>query len=120
LGIGRRHPASAPDCAASIAWDLGVYSTNDPNLNGCLVSDLADLKQPSTYPLVEAAFQADQVDEAVMGDWEEFQIEVGLLEQRITQPKHRWLNLPEDQDVFENTDLTCTGSRIHCFIVQGT
>jgi hypothetical protein len=44
-------------------------------------------------PLVEEAYRADRVDELVMGDWEDFQVEVGLLDQRLSPVA---LNLTSD------------------------
>ena len=65
---------------------LENYIHNDEMLNGELVTALAELGAVEAAPLVEQAYKADRVDESVMGDWEDFQVEVGLLEERITDP----------------------------------
>ena len=41
---------------------------------------------------MEAAFAADKVDLSIRGDWEEIQIELGLLDERITPvPPSGWI-----------------------------
>jgi hypothetical protein len=64
-----------------------------------MISDLLDLRQPSTYPLVEEAFEAGSVDESIIGDWEDFQVAVGLLQERLTKARYSWLDLPAEEDV---------------------
>ena len=45
---------------------------------------------------MEQAFAADKVDISIQGDWEDVQIELGLLAERLTpQPHYVWL--PEAQ-----------------------
>jgi hypothetical protein len=88
--IVENSPDSAAEVAAILANVLKEYEQNDPVLNGYLISTLQDLKQPETYPIVEQAFKANRVDLSVLGDWEEFQIAVGLLEERITEKPASW------------------------------
>ncbi len=47
---------------------------------------MADLKATEAAPLVERVFQANVVDLSVVGDFEHYQIAVGLLEKRLTPP----------------------------------
>ncbi len=75
--MGRGQPAAAPACAAALARALTSYRSNDPTLNGFLIKSLATLRQPATYPLVQAAFRARLVDLSVLGDWEDFQAAAG-------------------------------------------
>jgi hypothetical protein len=82
--IAQRFQESAPVCVANLARTLSEYEQNDPDLNASLVVELAELHQPETYFLVEQAYQAGRVEESVMGDWEDFQIKVGLIEKRTT------------------------------------
>ena len=82
--IEKRHPESRADCAAAIVHSLERFDENDPTMNAELVLALAQFRRPETYPLVERAFQAEKVDFSVNGDWEDFQVEVGLLDARIT------------------------------------
>jgi hypothetical protein len=84
-------PDSRSLCIAAISDTLQKFQENDDVLNSCLVADLADLKAVESSQLVERAFQAERVDKMTMGDWEDFQVEVGLLEKRITEPEYGWL-----------------------------
>jgi hypothetical protein len=89
--IGGAHSQSRQDCISALAAVLEKFASNDELLNGEIVSALATLDAVEAAPLVEQAYKADRVDESLIGDWEDFQIEVGLLEQRIT-------DLDEDLD----------------------
>ena len=105
--IARRYPASSEACADAITRTLADFKDNDPLLNAELITILSNLRQPETYPLVEQAFQADRVELSVMGDWEDFQVEVGLLDRRITPEKKRsWFDFPFSQ---QNDSATKTG-----------
>jgi hypothetical protein len=52
---------------------------NAPTLNGFIVSTFLDWKQEKALPVMEKAFAADSVDTSIAGDWEEVQVEFGLL-----------------------------------------
>jgi hypothetical protein len=45
---------------------------------------LCDLKAVESAAVIEGAFAADTVDLSMLGDWEEAQILLGLLEERVT------------------------------------
>ena len=51
---------------------------------------LAELKVVEAAPLMEEAFAARRVDDMVMGDWEDVQIELGLLAERLTPFRPEW------------------------------
>ncbi len=70
---------------------LEDYPDQDPTFNGFMVSFLMDLKAVEAAPLVEQAFRAGQVDEAIIGDWEDYQIGIGLLDRRLTAPRQRFM-----------------------------
>ncbi len=89
--IGNRYPEARADCVSALSAALQAYQQTDPELNASIIYALARLKAVEAAPLVEQAFQAERVDEIVMGDWEDFQIEVGLLDERTT--------LPDDDDL---------------------
>ncbi len=82
--IGAAHPQSRQECVDALTAVLQNYTRNDEMLNGELVNALAELKAVEAAPLVEQAYKADRVDESILGDWEDFQVAVGLLEERIT------------------------------------
>jgi hypothetical protein len=79
--IGNRYPEARADSVAALMAALENYSETDPILNASIVKGLADLDAVEAAPLVEQAFQAEQVDEMLMGDWDDFQSAVGLLDE---------------------------------------
>lgn len=94
--IGIQHPGSRVVCIDALQTGLEDFTQNDEIINGFLISYLADLKATEAAPLVEHAYQADKVDISIMGDYEEYQIEVGLLKERLTPPpRYQWLPNPE-------------------------
>jgi HEAT repeat protein len=82
--IGIRHPEEREQCIEGLTAVLEKYETNDEGLNGFLIGDLVDMKAVETIELIKKAFEADAVDEMVNGDVEDVQIEMGLLEKRLT------------------------------------
>lgn len=85
--IGTRHPEARSDAIDALAETLEGFAELDPTLNAFLVSYLVDLDAVEATPLMERAFEAEQVDYGVMGDWEDVRMELGLLEVRETPPK---------------------------------
>jgi hypothetical protein len=85
--IGKRHSESREACVAGLQTGLQDYKKNDETLNAFFISSLVGLKDVEAAPLVERAYLADKVDISVMGDFEDYQIEVGLLEKRLTPPR---------------------------------
>jgi hypothetical protein len=89
---GQRHPEIRDDCVAALIRALEGFPTHDPTLNGFLISFLADLDAVEAAPLMEKAFDVGRVDISIVGDWEDVQIELGLLEERLTPaPQYVWL-----------------------------
>jgi hypothetical protein len=84
--VGKQNPESRSDCVRALKAGLEHYAENDETINGFLISYLTDLKAAEAAPLVERAYQADRVDLSIMGDFEEYQIAVGILKERITPP----------------------------------
>jgi hypothetical protein len=82
--IVQADPAAIPEITEILTAALANYMQNNPIVNAAIISLLGRLRQPSTYALVEEAFAAEVVDTITMEDWEDFQVEVGLLENRIT------------------------------------
>lgn len=87
--IGKAHPESRERCIRAIADVLEKYESNDEGLNGFLIGDLVDLKAVEQMDLIRRAFEAGAVDEFIQGDVEDVQIQLGLLEKRIT-PERPW------------------------------
>ena len=86
VNIGRAHPGSRDQCVAALSGALECFEENDEGFNAFLIHYLARLKAVEAAPLVERAFAAKEVDLSVMGDWEDYQVEAGMLAERITPP----------------------------------
>lgn len=84
--VGKQNPENRTDCVNVLQAGLEQCAKNDDTINAFLISCLADLKAVEAAPLVERAYNADVVDLSVMGDFEEYQLAVGLLEKRLTPP----------------------------------
>lgn len=63
---------------------LETWDRNDDVLNTFLVDALTGLRVMEAAPLMEQAFAAHRVDLVARGDWEDVQVELGLLEKRRT------------------------------------
>lgn len=80
--IGKQHPDARDECVAALAGQLEQFAELDPALNGFLISFLIDLKAAEAAPVMERAFAANRVDLSILGDWEDAQIALGLLQER--------------------------------------
>ena len=92
--IGNRHPEARDGCVTALTRGLENYPSQHPGLNGFLINSLIDLRAVEAASLMERAFAADSVDVSIMGDWEDVQIELGLLDERQT-PKPHYVSLPD-------------------------
>ena len=75
---------------------LGWWARQGEELNAMLVWALVELNAVEAAPLMEEAFADSAVDEAYGGDWEDAQVDLGLIPERITP--HRW-SLPSSADL---------------------
>jgi len=104
--IGEAHPQSRDDCVAILAGQLSRHERQEPMQNALLISVLANLQAVEAAPVMEAAFAAGSVDLSVQGDWEEVQIKLGLLDERLTpRPRYGWLSeemIPLAQELRES------------------
>jgi len=82
--IGDRHPEARSAAIAALTGTLECFADQDATLNAFLISYLVELDGVEAVPLMERAFEAEQVDLAVMGDWEDVQVRLGLLDERKT------------------------------------
>jgi len=98
------YPETKEECAAAIVTALKGYKENDESLNGSMVSDLVQMNAALEHiGLIEEAFKAGNVDEAVDGDFEDIQVRLGLIEKRATpRPRPLWFN---DNQVFSSDNL---------------
>ncbi len=82
--IVKAHPETGAECIGILMRQLGEYASQPTTLNAFLISSLIDWKAVEAAPLIEEAFRANQVDPSVCGDWEDVQIDLGLLDERMT------------------------------------
>ncbi|WP_420127196.1 hypothetical protein [Longimicrobium sp.] len=82
--IGKRHPALRDRCVAVLMRQLEAWPEQSEGLNGFLIDYLVELGAVEAAPLMQAAFDAGRADEMIRGDWEDVQVDLGLLEERLT------------------------------------
>lgn len=85
--IGTCHPDARSDTVDALTETLEWFGELDSTLNAFIISYLVDLDAVEAAPLVERAFEAGRVDLQAMGDWEDVQIRLGLLESRMSGPR---------------------------------
>jgi hypothetical protein len=82
--IATRHPHTRDEAVAAMAGQLQGWANQDFYLNTFLISNLMDLRATEAAGAMEAAIAAQRVDTTVTGDWEDVQVALGLLAERIT------------------------------------
>lgn len=87
--VARNAPKAAGQVSAGLARALEDFQANHKVLNGLLIRGLKELCSVEAAKLVKQAFAAGQVDETICGDWEDYQVAVGLLKKRQTAPLNR-------------------------------
>jgi hypothetical protein len=109
--IGKQNPEYRNACVEALQAGLEQYADNGETINAFLIDYLAELKAVEAAPLVERAYQADVVDISVLGDFEDFQILVGLLEKRLTPPpRFYWAKDPQAE--WQSEKKTCTEEKL--------
>jgi hypothetical protein len=86
--IARRHPELRDRCVQMLMGQLKHHARQSKGLNAFLVFDLVELGAVEAAPLIQAAFEAERVDLLIGGDWEDVQVELGLLPERVTPRPH--------------------------------
>ncbi|HET9983150.1 MAG TPA: hypothetical protein VFQ38_06175 [Longimicrobiales bacterium] len=91
--IATRYPVARDEVVGALVAQLERYPEEDETLNALVIGSLLDLDAVEAAPLIERAFAEDAVDLSVNGDWEDVQVELGLLPERLTPrpPLHPWL-----------------------------
>jgi hypothetical protein len=87
--IGQQHPETREACVQALMSTLQDYQNDDETVNGFTLSFLSDLKAVEAAPLAEEIFKAERAELEIAGDYEDYQIRVGLLEKRLTKSKFR-------------------------------
>lgn len=90
--IAQSFPETRDRCVAILSDQLARFAERDALLNALLIGELCTLDVVEAAPLMEQAFAAEAVDLMHMGDWEEVQIELGLLERRLTPKPDYYLD----------------------------
>jgi hypothetical protein len=80
----KAHPDARGDCVTALTHQLRLFATQDSELNAFLVCDLLDLQAVESAPVMEGAFAANRIDLSINGDWEDVQVELGMLPARLT------------------------------------
>lgn len=80
----QRHPPLHDRAVGLLIGQLIEWSEQSKEVNAWLISSLLDLRATDAAPLIQAAFAADAVAEDIAGDWEEAQVDLGLIEARTT------------------------------------
>ncbi|HET7234471.1 MAG TPA: hypothetical protein VFJ16_30945 [Longimicrobium sp.] len=108
--VAFEYPERRDEVVAVLIKQLEDWAHQGPLLNALLVSYLAELQAVDAAPVIEAAFAAGAVDPTVNGDWEDVQIALALLDERVTPPTP-WSPLrfeEEDEPVSGRVPLTGT------------
>jgi hypothetical protein len=84
--LAQRHPELRVEAIAALSRQLAHFAEQEQNFNGLLIGQLVSLKAVEAAPVIEQAFAANKVDVMIQGDWEEVQIALGLLDQRLSPP----------------------------------
>lgn len=85
--IGKQHPETRDACIQALISTLEDYRNDDETVNAFTLSYLSELKAVEAAPLAEEIFNANKAELEVAGDFEDYQIDVELLEKRLTPPK---------------------------------
>ncbi|HEY0017529.1 MAG TPA: hypothetical protein VGC13_14555 [Longimicrobium sp.] len=94
--IATRHPELRDRCVEVLTRQLERWAEQPEGLNGFLVDYLVELRAVEAAPLMQAAFEAGLADPSIRGDWEDVQIDLGLLEERLTpHPPPPWMARPQ-------------------------
>ena len=106
--IGKAHTEAREECAGILASVLESYKENDEGFNGFLIYDLVKLNAVEYLDLIEKAFRSESVDEMIMGDFEDLEVELGLIEKRVTKraPSPFLKTISEQAEILESEKKT--------------
>ncbi len=86
--IGGGHPGTRDACIQALISTLEDYQHDDVIVNAFILSYLGRLGAVEAAPLAEEIYEGGYAELEVAGDYEDFQIKVGLLEERLTEPEY--------------------------------
>ena len=79
VAITNQYPETHDSNIAAIAEELEKFRDNNPIFNGFLISNLIHLQAVEKINIIERAFNANQVDPSIAGDWNYVQVRFGLI-----------------------------------------
>lgn len=82
--IGKQHPGTRDACVRALMSTLEDYQNDDETVNGFTLSYLGDLQAVEAAPLAKKIYEEGHADLIIAGDYEDYQIRVGLLKERLT------------------------------------
>jgi hypothetical protein len=82
--MAKAHPGAADSCAAALEARLQRHASNPVELNTILVGALLDLRAAQAAATIQAVYASDRLETYVTGDWEDAQVDLGLLPERLT------------------------------------
>ena len=82
--IGVAHPETREQVVDTLYRQLRLWEHQGEDLNAFLIYLLMGLRAVESAPLMQEVYEAGAVDESILGDWEEVQVELGLLAERTT------------------------------------
>jgi hypothetical protein len=114
IEVYKQHSDTRDDCVAILTQQLTQFMVNQPSLNGHLATALAvDFTAVESAGVIEQAYQAERVDEILMGDWNDAQVYLGL-KARSAVPKRQYdrtLN-PFQSDVLEPSSFAFGAGKV--------
>ncbi|HEX8209295.1 MAG TPA: DUF1186 domain-containing protein [Longimicrobium sp.] len=84
--VAARWPETRDQAVEFLMAFLRDWEDRDPEFNAFVISYLMDLDATEAAPLMTDAFEAGAVDLSMAGDWEDVQVQMGLLPER-TKPR---------------------------------
>jgi len=82
--IAELHPHLKEPCREILHHQLEKMEVQSYSFNSSLMCSLVDLKSFASLDLIEKGFKEGRFNKDYRGDWESVQIDMGLLEKRIT------------------------------------
>ncbi|MGN7612461.1 SEC-C metal-binding domain-containing protein [Magnetococcales bacterium HHB-1] len=98
--IATEYPENRDQIIQILVLELKKFRQHQLTLNGFIIDTLATLKAKDALQLIKQAYDEDKVDLSVMEDFEDYQIEVGLLKKRrkpSPQYRIRWTAPKDDK-----------------------
>ncbi len=80
--LGKNHPELKAECVTRLSAQLEKFVDQPETVNAFLVLALVDLRAVEALPVMARAFAAGNVDETVMGDYEDVEVELGVKKER--------------------------------------